>query len=175
MAVACKDSNLAKCWLSQARPSKWQPIVDLDTGVYFRTREISTLTLRVLICFFLPQHYVPYVLTSIPCREVTAGLGKLGRELGWFLLCHCCQHWPSTSLTGQGPWPFPSIYFYACPCSLGSSATSSIFPAASIFTTFFPDPLPHFFQDNHFSWTVLFGMEPQAPGFPYLNSLYAEA
>lgn len=121
-----------------------QPIVDLDTRVYFRTREISALTLRVLICFFLPQHYVPYVLTSLPCREVTAGLGKLGRELGWFLLCHCCQCWPSTSVTGQGPWPFPSIYLYACPCSLGSSVTSRIFPAASTFTTFFPYLSPIF-------------------------------
>lgn len=33
-----------------------------------------------------------------------------------------------------------------------------------------------FYQGNlFFSWTLVFGVEPQAPGFPHLNSLCAEA
>lgn len=66
----------------------------------------------------------------------------------------------------------PDIHLYTCPCSLGSSATSRIFPEASII---FPDLLPRFSQDSIFvSWSLIFGMEPQVPGFLHLNSLYAD-
>lgn len=51
-----------------------------------------------------------------------------------------------------------AFHLYTCPCSLASSATSRIFPEASIF----------------FSWSLIFGVEPQVPGFLHLNSLYAD-
>lgn len=139
----------------------------LDTGVYFRTREISSLTLLDYSHLLVPTKLLCSWGLDFPSPQV--GHGWPGKAV---------QTWDSSccATVGSADHPqvsvvwVPGIHLYTCPCSLGSSATSRIFPEASIF---FPDLLPCFSQDSIFvSWSLIFGMEPQVPGFLHLSSLY---
>lgn len=63
-----------------------------------------------------PQCHGHQGLSSLPAREVTAGLGHLVRKLGWFLLC-CCLWCPSLGGRGQGHWASPCIRLHAAQIS----------------------------------------------------------
>lgn len=132
--------------LSQARHSKQQLVLDLNSGVYLRTSKIHALVL--LVCLTLTrssQCYAYLVSTSLPCRAITAGLGKLGGKSSQSLLCH--WSWlPVLGITQQGLWvplAFISIHLpdlqdpHPCPGSFLQPGSSSpfwgrfFFPGAS--------------------------------------------
>lgn len=74
-------------------------VVDEGTGVYLKTSKVRTFTLLDSVShthFLPPLWYAHVVLTSIPNREIAAGLGRLGIKL--FMLCSC------SAVSGQGPW-----------------------------------------------------------------------
>ena len=95
--------------LSQARHSKQQLMVDLNSWVYLRTSKLQAFTLPdCLTLTRSPQHYAHLVSSSLSHRAITVGPGRLGRKSGQFLLCHCS--WASATKVSGCPWhSSPSI------------------------------------------------------------------
>lgn len=101
--------------VSQVRQSKQLPTVDMDTEVYFRTKEIRRF---MPLCFFT-QSFVPLpwccLLSGsvlLLCVEFAAGAGSSGRNLCQFLLLAVTSHscyWPRV----LGFQVFPGIHIHA--------------------------------------------------------------
>lgn len=101
--------------VSQVRQSKQLPTVDMDTEVYFRTKEIRHF---MPLCFFT-QSFIPLpwccLLSGsvlLLCMEIAAGAGSSGRNLCQFLLLAVTSHrcyWPKM----LGFQVFPGIHIHA--------------------------------------------------------------
>lgn len=104
--------------LSWVRHSK-QSTVDLDTGCYLRTNWLFHMLV------LSRQDYLPWVLTSLPRREIPPGLGRSGCKTGWFLLCSCLQ-FSVCRFTSRGSWATPSIHIYWYPPFPGSSFSADV-------------------------------------------------
>lgn len=108
----------------------------LATGLYLTASKIRAFSL--LDHFRLPRSPTP-VLRPLALdfhhgREVTAGLGKLGRKSCWFLL-HCCSQLPFWTITGQGPWASPGVH--VCASSHSQDAHHLLFWVFSLQDHFF--------------------------------------
>lgn len=159
--------------VSQVRQSKQQPTVDMDTEVYFRTKEIRHF---MPLCFFT-QSFVPLpwccLLSGsvlLLCMEIAAGAGSSGRNLCQFLLLAVTSrrcYWPRM----LGFQVFPGIHIHA---SLISRILHhfQVFPPAKIITFFFPHSIP----SRVTFWEPLYSIQnPKPPFIPSPNSLCAEA
>lgn len=147
-------SSSLLAWLSRVRQSKWQPTVELGTGIYLRTIKISAFALFDYLTYLLPRSAMlarSHFLLGGPSWP-----WRLGRKLRQFMLSSCLQL-PVPDATCQGPWAFPSIV--SAIKFPESSLTCRMFLPVRIVTFSFPAPLPLFF----FIWdccsgTLLFGI-----------------
>lgn len=117
--------------------SEWQPMVDLDSGVYLRTNRIELLSYLMILCplpTFLPFHIAS---DCLPSEEFAAVRG------GWGESCICAvQLLAVTSLGCQCPWAAFGVCFYTAQWAPGSSPLPQSSPSAS--------PAPYFFSRNYF-------------------------
>lgn len=155
IALSKGAAGLLWCHVSQTRQSEWQPLVDLDAGIYLKTTEIRAFTLLDIshTCYLPSWHYICQVSTSLPAvRLLLAQDAWAESHVG--LCCASARNYPTWASAAKVPVHLPALVSKCLPDLQDPPPLSgSFFQPGSLPSSFLS---PHLLSKTTSFWEHLF-------------------